>query len=69
MTSTAKRKWDTISPELQSLYLENVWCVHCGSGTTMINFTAKTQSRDIVLHGQCKACGKDVARYLEGEQV
>lgn len=69
MTSSAKRKWDAISPDLQNLYLGNVWCGHCGSGTTMINFNTKTQKRNLVLHGQCKTCGKDVARYLEGEQV
>jgi len=63
----AKTKWDAIPTIFQEKVINNVWCPHCGTKTTMVNFDGSTLRKALILRGFCITCSKPVARVLEGD--
>ncbi len=61
----AARKWAKIQPQQQKLLLNNVFCSPCGV-TTVVDYTLKDDPFGFVIIGKCQKCGKNVARYVEG---
>lgn len=66
-TAEAKAMWDAIPPQAQEQILSNVWCVHCKTGTTIVDFNGRVEKGDLILRGRCVTCGGEVARLIEGE--
>lgn len=66
-TFEAKILWDTIPPQIQVQLINNVWCPHCSSETTITNFKGDIEQKSLVLRGNCLKCGGSVARVIENE--
>lgn len=66
-TAPAKAHWEAIPAHIQELLLNNVWCPHCASVTTITDFSGRIEAGDLILSGSCVTCGKNVARVIEGE--
>ena len=66
-SDNARVMWDTIPQQAQEQLLNNVWCVHCSSGTTITDFKGDMEKGDLILRGRCVNCGGKVARLIEGE--
>ena len=66
-TPQAARRWSELDGSLKTRLLNNVWCVACCNGTTIVRFTGATKQGDLVLEGRCIKCGGRVARLIEGE--
>lgn len=64
-TSAAKKVWAKIPRETQGVLLSNVWCGNCAAETTIVNFAGKVTAGHLLLEGECKRCGSEVARYFE----
>ena len=64
-TREAQKFWDSIPEEIQTKLLNNVFCNKCNL-TTIVNFSGKIVSGDLILEGFCKTCGNKVARVIEG---
>lgn len=60
----ALRKWKEISPEIQQLLLQNVFCSTCGV-TKIVDYTLHNDRFGVVLEGKCKQCGNQIARLVE----
>lgn len=65
-TAPAARRWSELGGSLQTQLLNNVWCVKCRSGTTIVHYTGKMEHDNLVLEGRCIKCGGRVARVIEG---
>lgn len=63
----ANKKWLSISKEMRSRLIENVWCGNCLDETTIVGFIVEDDKYGIVLKGRCKNCGQQVARVVEIE--
>ena len=61
----ARKLWTQIPKEQQARLIHNVWCASCRGETTMINFTGKVVSGNLVLEGACQRCKGPVARFVE----
>ena len=59
----AMKKWNMIPKNIQFLLLDNVFCSDCGV-TTIVKYTIRNDKFGIVLEGECKKCGKSVAKYI-----
>ena len=66
-TAEAKALWDSIPPQIQERLINNVWCPHCSSMTTITDFRGGVEEGDLVLTGSCVKCGENVARVIENE--
>jgi len=64
-TPSAKKLWMNIPEHIRSQLLANVYCGQCRSETTIVNYTGSIKSGLIVLTGQCKSCGAEVARVID----
>ena len=64
-TPAAEKSWRSLPANQQFRLLNNVWCVACGKGTTIVNFSGRIERGDLVLEGQCERCGGSVARLIE----
>lgn len=62
----AARKWAKVPKNIQQLLVNNVFCSACGV-TTIVKYTLHNDKYGILLKGQCKQCGTDVARLVEDE--
>lgn len=65
-TAPAENLWAAIPAEARERVLENVWCAHCRTGTTIIDYRGRVQKGDLLLEGHCAVCGRRVIRLLEG---
>ena len=65
----AQKYWNQIPGWLREKIIENVFCTSCSDVTTIIDYKIELAGNkdDIVLHGRCKKCGHEVARYVESE--
>ena len=59
-------KWKMIPEGVQERLLSNVFCSVCGE-TTITNYSIKDDKLGIVLEGNCKKCGRNVARFIESD--
>ena len=66
-TTKAKILWDTIPLQIQEQLINNVWCPHCSSKTTITDFKGGIENKSLVLTGNCAKCGGNVARVIENE--
>ena len=66
-TVEAKALWDSIPLQIQKQLINNVWCPHCSSVTTITDFRGDVEEGDLVLTGKCVKCGEYVARVIENE--
>ena len=62
----AAQKWAKLPKNIQDSLVNNVFCSNCG-GTTIIKYTLHDDKFGILLKGECKKCGNDVARLIENE--
>lgn len=62
----AAQKWNSIPKDIQKLFLDNVFCSACGL-TSIVEYSMHDEKFGILLKGQCKKCGKAVARVIEEE--
>ena len=60
----ALRKWNYIDKEHQKLIIENVFCRNC-KVTTIVDYSIIEDEYGVILKGQCKKCGNDVARVID----
>ncbi len=63
----ARKIWEAILPERRARILKNVWCGDCRKATTIVNYFGQLKEGSLVLEGECKRCGKAVARLIENE--
>lgn len=61
----ASRLWNAIPADTRKLLLANVYCGHCRGAVSIINVTGAVKGGDLVLYGNCAACGHDLARHVE----
>jgi ribosomal protein S27AE len=62
----AAQKWAKLPKDIQDLLVNNVFCSNCGV-TTIFKYTLHDDKFGILLKGNCKKCGTDVARLIENE--
>jgi ribosomal protein S27AE len=62
----AAQKWAKLPKDIQDLLVNNVFCSNCGV-TTIFKYTLQDDKFGILLKGNCKKCGTDVARLIENE--
>ena len=62
----AVKKWAKISPDIQQMLINNVFCSKCGV-TTIVDYALHNDRFGVVLKGKCKKCGGDIARFVEDE--
>lgn len=65
---SAADKWDKISSEHQQMLINNAFCHNCGL-TEIVEYKLKNDKHGISLEGKCAKCSKQVARYVEDEQL
>ena len=63
---TALQKWRRVPKNRQQQFLHNVFCPECYM-TTIINYSLKDDDFGILLVGQCKTCGQDIAKHIDSE--
>jgi ATP diphosphatase len=63
----AKARWQQIPAAAQKEIMDNVWCGHCRTGTTIRIQEGKMSGTSLVLIGICKKCSNPVARVIEPE--
>jgi hypothetical protein len=61
----AMAKWQAMPQIDRDMIMKNVWCVGCGSTTTIVDYQVQSARQDLVLKGYCAKCGHEVARYVE----
>ena len=61
----AKKKWNSITPADQQMFLNNAWCTQCSNVTELKEPTFENVSQDLLIKGHCKTCNFDVARLIE----
>ena len=66
-TAEAEAVWVAIPAWAKEKLLSTVWCPHCRTGTSMVDFGGKVEKKDLVLHGRCASCGGEIARVVESE--
>ncbi len=66
-TPMAKNIWRAIPGDTQYKILNTVWCTCCRGMSGITNITARVDSGHLVLMGQCRRCGGDVARVVINE--
>ena len=64
-TPAAKKLWSLIPKSTQDLLVRNVWCGECVSQTVIVSYAGRVVSGQLLLEGECKACGSAVARLIE----
>jgi len=57
--------WQTLPARVRSGLLNNVWCGHCRTSVSLVDYTGKAVGGDLVLTGRCGVCGGRVARHVE----
>ena len=66
-TPRARNIWRAIPGDTQFKILNTVWCTCCRGMSGINNITARVDSGLLVLMGQCRRCGGDVARVVINE--
>lgn len=62
---SVNKKWLAI-PEATRRELErNVWCSACSDVVLIVNYVVNDSPYGIILKGNCKNCGKNVARVID----
>ncbi|WP_027964107.1 hypothetical protein [Halalkalibacillus halophilus] len=61
----ANRKWMALPKDIRNRLKDNVFCGNCSGATTIVNFIVEENEAGIILQGECKHCGKRVARVVE----
>lgn len=61
----AVKLWARVPDHGKRLILENVWCTHCETGVSIVDYTGSIVGCDLLLSGKCAVCGGDVARVVE----
>jgi len=64
-TPAAERFWEAMPAREQTLVINNVWCAGCRKSSTLVRYTGRIQDGHLVLEGECKRCGSEVARLVE----
>jgi hypothetical protein len=62
---TATKKWLSIPEETRRKLERNVWCATCLDVVQIEKYIVKESKAGIVLHGNCKKCGQEVARVID----
>ncbi|MCE7791531.1 hypothetical protein K8O68_03710 [Salipaludibacillus sp. CUR1] len=62
----AHKKWRKVPANIRNKLINNVFCPDCFN-TTIVNYDLKTLKNGLLLEGDCKQCGKSVARVIEDE--
>lgn len=60
----AIKKWAQLPKDMQARLVRNVFCLSCGV-TMVVHYTIKNTEYGILLEGECKKCGKRIARLIE----
>lgn len=61
----ANKKWLSLSKDIRSQLLNNIWCSNCSDVTTIAGFIVENDELGIILNGKCKKCGHEVSRVVE----
>jgi superfamily II DNA helicase RecQ len=61
----ANKKWLAIPADFRKELERNVWCSHCTDVVQIVDYVVKESPPGIVLEGQCRKCGNEVARFIE----
>lgn len=61
----AAKQWATVTADVKTLLLFNVWCGNCSHKVTITDFEGTVVGGDLVLHGLCSKCRGDVERLIE----
>jgi transcription elongation factor Elf1 len=62
----ARKFWEAIPEHVHNELPANVWCGQCRCSTTIVSYQGTVKSGNLILTGECKVCGADVARLIEG---
>ena len=65
-TPQAARRWSELDGSIRTRLLNNVYCVACRTGTSIVHFTGRIDEGNLILEGSCIKCGGRVARVIEG---
>lgn len=65
-TNVARRVWDSIPNDIREDIINNVWCPHCESTTTMLDYKGMVDRGDLILKGYCEVCDNKIVRMIEG---
>jgi hypothetical protein len=66
-TPSASKLWAKLPKSEQQALLANVYCGSCKDVVTIVSFTGTVSKRNLILTGQCKTCGGEVARVIESD--
>lgn len=61
----AAQAWEQLAGAVRVRLLNNVFCVRCLGGTSMVLTGGETAGANLLLHGTCVECGGAVARVVE----
>jgi len=64
-TPEAEAVWVAIPAWAKEKLQSTVWCPHCRTGVSMVDFWGRVEKEDLVLHGRCANCAGEVARVVE----
>ena len=65
LSPQASKLWMAIPTDARRKILANVYCGHCRGAVSIVNVAGAVKRGDLVLTGNCAACGGDVARLVE----
>ncbi|KGA98977.1 hypothetical protein AJ85_19045 [Alkalihalobacillus alcalophilus ATCC 27647 = CGMCC 1.3604] len=60
----AAKKWLSIPQNVREMLVKNVFCSNCGV-TEIVKYTIEEGEYAPVLKGECKTCGRKVARVID----
>lgn len=61
----AQKAWLEIPKQFRERLSRNVYCSGCRDTCTIVDYTITMEQKQLVLEGQCKSCGHDVARVID----
>ena len=64
-TPAARELWSKVPAHIRPKLLSNVFCGTCGGETTIVDYNGSVKQGTLVLQGNCKQCGSDVARVID----
>jgi len=65
MNELAYKKWLKIPQNIRQKIEKNVWCVNCMRAVEIVHYEVELRDIGLILNGQCKNCGHEVARVIE----
>ncbi|MBZ4688266.1 MAG: hypothetical protein PWQ96_1591 [Clostridia bacterium] len=66
MNEIAYKKWLEIPKNIRQKLEQNVWCGNCMRAVQIVDYKVKSHQLGLMLTGQCKNCGHEVVRVIEG---